>query len=264
MSERTPAAASRLIAVVNQKGGVAKTTTAVSMAAIAAETGRSVLLVDLDPQASTTRWLSAQPNQDNGTARTVLQVLDGSCTVDQVAVTCTAPGVHLLPATIDLVGAERALGGQPGAETALRAALAHARTYDLVIFDCPPTLGLLAVNALVAAREVLIPVGTRAMDLDGVAALLHTVELVAQRLNPGLSVTAVLPTQVRPRELLSRDVLAELTNRFGDAMLPGIRQSVRLSEAPSAHEPITLYDPTSNVAQDYRDATAALLARGAP
>ena len=196
---RRPAATPRSVAIVNQKGGVAKTTTAVSVAA--AEAGLSVLLVDLDPQASATRWLAAEPTTDNaGVPRTVLQVLDGTCTVDEVAVPCVAVGVEVLPATIDLVGAERTLGGEPGAELTLRTALADAKPRDLVLFDCPPTLGLLAVNALVAAREVLVP----------------------------------------------------------------IRHSVRLSEAPSAHEPITMYDPTSNVAQDYRDATTALLARGAP
>ena len=264
-SSGPPNTAPRSVAIVNQKGGVAKTTTAVSIAAVAAEAGLSVLLVDLDPQASATRWLAAEPATDPaGVPRTVLQVLDGTCTVDQVAVTCVAPGVEVLPATIDLVGAERTLGGEPGAELTLRTALADARPRDLVLFDCPPTLGLLAVNALVAAREVLVPVGARAMDLDGVAALLRTVQLVAKRLNPGLAVTAVLPTQVRGREVLSRDVLAQLSQTFPDQLLPAIRHSVRLSEAPSAHEPITMYDPTSNVAQDYRDATTALLARGAP
>lgn len=256
----------RSIAIVNQKGGVAKTTTAVSIAAVAGETGLRVLLVDLDPQGSATRWLAAEPRRDSaGRARTVLQVLDGSCRVDDVATGCVAPGVEVLPGTIDLVGVERVLGGQPGAEMTLRAALADAAPRDLILFDCPPTLGLLAVNALVAAGEVLVPVGARAMDLDGVSALLRTVQLVATRLNPGLAVTAVLATQVRGREVLSRDVLAQLHDAFPTQLLPtAIRHSVRLSEAPSAREPITQYDPGSSVAQDYRDATAELLARGAP
>jgi len=264
-SPAAAARAARSIAIVNQKGGVAKTTTAVSMAAVAGEAGLSVLLVDLDPQASATRWLAAEPRRDSaGHPRTVLQILDGTCSVDDVATGCVAPGVEVLPATVDLVGVERVLGGQPGAEMTLRTALTAATPHDLVLFDCPPTLGLLAVNALVAACEVLVPVGARAMDLDGVSALLRTVHLVATRLNPGLAVTAVLLTQVRAREVLSRDVLAQLREAFPSQLLPtAIRHSVRISEAPSAHEPITRYDPSSTVAQDYRDATAELLARGA-
>jgi len=252
--------ATRSIAVANQKGGVGKTTSTVSIAACAAETGRRVLVVDLDPQASASRWLGVDAEQGS-----VLDVLAGDATAREVLRPSTVERVDVIPASISLVSVERALGGQPGAEMVLSRALADITgDYDLVLLDCPPTLGLLAVSALVAAGEVLVPVGIGSMELDGVADLLRSVQLVADRLSPGLAVTAVLPCQYVPRQNLSRDVLEALTKRFGpDVVLPSVRSSVRMAEAPSAREPITTYAPRSPVAEDYRAATTALLKRGA-
>jgi chromosome partitioning protein len=156
------------------------------------------------------------------------------------------------------------LGGQPGAETVLAAAVATAADYDLVLLDCPPSPGILTVSALVAADEVLIPVTMGAMEPDGVANLLRTVELVTARLNPVLRITAVPPVKYDERQNLSRDVLTALTKRFGVAVLPPIRSSVRVGEAPSAQEPLTVYAPREKVTDDDRAVTRALLDQGAP
>jgi len=252
--------ATRSIAVANQKGGVGKTTSTVSIAACAAERGRRVLVVDLDPQASASRWLGVDAEQGS-----VLDVLAGDATAREVLRPSTVERVDVIPASISLVGVERALGGQPGAEMVLSRALADVTSdYDLVLLDCPPTLGLLAVSALVAAGEVLVPVGIGSMELDGVADLLRSVQLVAERLSPGLAVTAVLPSGYNHRQKLSQDVLEALVERFGaDVVLPPVRSSVRMAEAPSAREPITTYAPRSPVAEDYRLATTALLEQGA-
>jgi len=249
----------RRLAVVNQKGGAGKTTTAVTVAACAAENGRTSLVIDLDPQGSATKWLGA-----TSSAGSVMDILTGDADITGTAVPSVVAGVDVVPGGEALLAAERALGGQPGAETVLAAAVAKATDYDLVLLDCPPSLGILTVSALVAADEVLIPVTMGAMELDGVANLLRTVELVTARLNPGLRITAVLPVKYDERQNLSRDVLAALTKRFGDAVLPPIRSSVRVGEAPSAQEPLTVYAPREKVTDDYRAVTRALLDQGAP
>lgn len=265
MSETAHPKPVRRIAFANQKGGVGKTTSAVNIAACAAEAGQRVVLVDLDPQASATRWLGADTD-----AGDLLDVLEGSATLADVLTTSVVEGLRVVPASIALTAAEKVLTGQPGAEMVLRSAvdrmlgedLERVGPVDVVLFDCPPTLGLLAVSALVAAGEVVVPVGIGSMELDGVADLLRTVELVAQRLNDGLHVSAVVPVAYQARQRLSQDVLASLSARFGDAVLPPVRQSVRVREAPSAREPLTTYAPTEPVTDDYRAVTTALLQRG--
>ena len=258
-TRRRRKAMSRVIAVVNQKGGVGKTTATVNVAACAAEIGRRVLIIDLDQQASSTRWLRA-----GSQGGTVLDLLTADAALaDLIAVSAVA-GVDVVPSGEAMYGAEKALAGEPGAETLLRTALDNdvAAGYDLVLIDCPPTLSVLVVNAMVAAAEILVPVTMGALQLEGVAMLTRTVELVAKRLNPALHITAVLPLAYDGRQVLSRDVLTSLTARFGPAMLPAVRSSVRVGEAPAAREPLTTFAPREAVTDDFRAATHALLEQG--
>ena len=252
----------RVITAVNQKGGAGKTTSAVNMAAAAAEVGRRTLLIDLDPQASSTRWLSGQGEVSSEDAD-MSDVFAGEVKLHEICRASTAPGVDLAPSSLRLATAER--NREPGAELAVKLALETAGVdYDIVFIDSPPTLGLLAIAGLTAATEVLIPVAQGAMDLDGVAQLLQTIERVTERLRPDLRIGAVLRTGVKARTALSRDVEASLRKRFGDLLLDvGIRESVRMGEAPASHLPITLYDPAGKATEDYRAATTQLLQRGA-
>lgn len=248
----------RQIAVMNQKGGSGKTTSAVNLAAALGEKGKRVLLIDLDPQASASNWFGVK---DGG--RGLLEVFtDGQPLAPLVQATC-AKGVELVPSSTWLVGVERALASEPGTEAILRRALERLPDrWDLVLVDCPPSLGLLAVAALAACGEVLVPVETRVMALAGLASLVQTVERVRDRLNPELRIAGLLPCRVDARTRLSHDIVETLRERFGaDVFRTVIRENVRLAEAPSFSKPITIYDPRSAGAEDYRDAAAELLKR---
>lgn len=248
------------IAVVNQKGGVGKTTSTVSMAACAAEVpgpGLRVLVVDMDPQGDSTRWLRASDSE-----RTVMDVLRETSSVAEATTDTEIPGLRILPAGRAQLSAERELGSDPGAQLILSGALDAVRDdYDLIMFDCPPALGLLTISALVAAERVLVPVAMGSMEIDAVAALMPTVQKVTRRLNPQLDIGGLLPIRVRSRQVMSRDVVSALTKRFGDRMLPGIRDTVRVVAAAAAQQPITTFAPTDDVTDDYRAATNALLER---
>ena len=248
----------RTVALSNQKGGSAKTTTAVNLAAALGEAGQRVLLVDLDPQGSASAWLNR-----TSTERGIADVFLGSGNVnvaDLVTVT-DVPGVSLVPASPWLQTVERALAAEVGAETLLRRSVERVRGFDVLLVDCPPSLGLLAVSALVACDEVFVPVEVRTMAVAGLANLLQTVERVRDRLNPRVKVTGILPCRVDARTRLAQDVLARLRERFGPLMYPPIRENVRLAEAPSFHQPITSYAPSSAGAEDYRLAAREFLSR---
>jgi chromosome partitioning protein len=248
----------RTVAVSNQKGGSGKTTTAVNMAAALAETGARVLVLDLDAQASASAWFG-QVDDSMG----LLDVLTGSARLVDLVRPTSVPGVSLIPASAWLIQADQTLAGEVGRETLLRAAVdtLPAADYDFLLVDCPPTLGLLSLSALVACREVLVPVEARVMALAGLVSLWQTVERVRLRLNPRLHVSAVLACRVDARTNLSRDVVAQLRERFGPLVLePVIRENVRLAEAPSHAQPITVYAPDSAGAADYRAAARAFLA----
>jgi len=242
-----------VLAVVNQKGGVGKTTTAVSVSAWMAELGQRVLLVDLDPQGHATSGLGLQHPQA-GDARTVYDVLIEETPIEEVVVRTGIAGLDLVRANIDLAGAELELIGRLSRETCLARALESVRgAYDFVLVDCPPALGLLTLNGLAAADRAIIPIQCEYYALEGVSQLLRTIELVRRRLNPGLEIGLVVLTMYDPRAKLAQQVAADVRANFGDrvAATP-VPRNVRLSESPSHGQPISLYDPRSRGGQAYR------------
>ncbi|HEX2681571.1 MAG TPA: AAA family ATPase, partial [Candidatus Dormibacteraeota bacterium] len=220
------------MAVVNQKGGVGKTTTAINLAAALAEVGHDTLLVDLDPQANSTAGLGLDPAR----ARlNVYHLLTAEATVEQVVQPTTTAGLTLVPSHIDLAGAEIELAATPGRETLLRHALATIPPgAELVLIDCPPSLGLLTLNALVAATSMLIPTQCEYFALEGLRHLIYTQQLVRSRLNPRLAIAGILMTQFDARTTLAWDVLAAVRRSHPHHVLETlIPRNVRLSEAPS-------------------------------
>lgn len=235
----------RKIALLNQKGGVGKTTTAVNLAAALSRLDRRVLLIDLDPQSNATISLGVAPHQQK---LTTYSVLTGT---PPQPMTIT-PNLHMIPANIDLAGAEMELTSAIGRESVLRDALAPLQGYDFILVDSPPSLGLLSVNALTYVGEVMIPVQCEFLALHGISLLLRTVDLVKKRLNPALEITGVVPCMFDARKGLSRETVVELEKHFKDRICrTRIRTNVRLAEAPSHGKSIFDYAPESNGAEDY-------------
>ena len=248
----------RVLAVVGQKGGSGKTTTAVCLAGALALEGRRVLVVDLDPQASASSWLGVSEQ-----GRGLLDVFTGtSPLLDLVRETATA-NISLVPACTWLAGIDRLLAHEVGAETILRRRVQELPSdrWDDLLFDTPPTLGLLAVNALAAARQALIPVEAHVLPLHGVVQLMGTVDVVRERLNPALSVCGIVACRVT-RTRHASEVVQSLRQRFGELVFQTvIRESVRVAECPSFGQPITGYAPKSPGACDYQALAAEVIAR---
>jgi len=244
-------AAATVLAVANQKGGVGKTTTSVSLAASLAELGLRVLLVDFDPQgnASSGLGLRAHPGQAS-----VYDVLVDAVPVEQAVVPTSQPGLDLIRATIDLAGAEVELVSAFSREHKLRRALDAARDqYDAIIIDCPPSLGLLTVNAMTAADGVVVPIQCEYFALEGLGALRRNVDLIREQLNPNLEMTGFVLTMLDARTRLSQQVVDEVRSHFGDRVFKArIPRTVRLAEAPGFGQPITQFDPSSRGAMAYR------------
>lgn len=240
----------RIIAVCNQKGGVGKTTSAVNLASALALEGVKVLLIDLDPQANATGGLGINKRE---VQRSIYDLLLQGLPADQVVLKTPIESLQLIPSQVALSGAEIELVGTEGRERRLKGIVQPLRdSYDLILIDSPPSLGLLTVNALTAADGVLIPLQCEYYALEGLSQLLETIRMVQQSLNSGLVVEGVLLTMADFRTKLTEDVIQEVRNFFGskvfDVVVP---RSVRLSEAPSRGLPIALYDPDSAGAQAY-------------
>lgn len=240
----------RTLAIANQKGGSGKTTTAINLAAALGEIERRVLVIDLDPQGSATSWYGISYD-----AKGLLDVFTDNGNIVDLITQTEAPGVDIVPSSSWLLGAEKALATEVGAETILRQRLKGLPKgqWDYLIADCPPNLGILTVNALAAVREILVPVEAHVMALTGLAQLLQTVDVIKDRLNPGIEISGILACRVDMRTLHAQEIVEHLRKRFGSLVYKTvIRENIRLAEAPSFARPITLYDTKSRGATDYR------------
>ena len=250
----------RIITIANQKGGVGKTTTTVNIAAAMAQAGKTVLVIDLDPQGNATTALGIDHTEG---IPGIYDVLMGETVLAEVITPCPdVPQLFGIPATIDLAGAEVELVSTPNREHRLREEiekLLHTTHFDYIFLDCPPSLGLLTLNGLVAAREVLLPIQCEYYALEGLSQLLKTVDMIKEHLNPELYVTAIILTMYDGRTRLASQVADEVRNHFGARVLETIiPRNVRVSEAPSYGQTVLTYDPASSGAVSYREAAAQL------
>ncbi len=251
----------RVIAMVNQKGGVGKTTSTVSLGAALAEYGRRVLLVDFDPQGALSVALGVPAHDLDRTVYNLL--MDEGCAAGDVIVSTDVPGLDLMPSNIDLSAAEVALVNEVAREHALVRGLASVvDDYDYIIIDCQPSLGLLTINALTAAQGVIIPLECEYFALRGVKLLTDTVTKVQGRLNPRLELTGVLATMYDARTLHTREVLERVVDAFGDQVFHTvISRTIKFPDATVAGEPITVFAPSSPGADAYRQLARELIAK---
>ena len=257
----------RIFTISNQKGGVGKTTTAVNLAAAMASKGLKVLVIDLDPQGNASTALNIEHREGTPSIYDVL--IQGSSIADVVQASPEMPGLVCVPATIDLAGAEIELVSLPNRERVLRNAIEeycrdYSRRPDFIFIDCPPSLGLLTINAFSAASEVLIPIQCEYYALEGLSQLIKNINLIKQHLNPGLNLSTILLTMYDTRTRLAAQVAAEVREHFPketlDAVIP---RSVRVSEAPSYGKTVITYDRSNAGAISYLEAAVEIARRGA-
>jgi chromosome partitioning protein len=245
----------RVIALANQKGGVAKTTTTLNLAVALKEKGKRVLIVDLDPQGNLTMSQGMNPDE---ISKSMFDVLVHRIPIQDVIVSAE---VDIAVSSIDLAGAELALSGMIGRERALEKALAPVKEgYDYVLMDTPPSLGLLTINAFVAADGIIVPVQCEYLSLRGLVQLQNTLEMIRENLNPGVEIQGILPTMYDRRTLHSREAVEILQENFGGLVFnTRIRKTVRYAEAPVKGQSVLAYDPSSEAAAMYRDLAKEVL-----
>ncbi len=251
----------RMVAVVNQKGGVGKTTTTVNMGAHLAEMGQKVLLVDIDSQANATSGVGIDVSKIGETVYELF--LDGSKILDVLYPTAV-DNLHIIPSSPHLAGIASELAGAEGREFYLKQALAAVEdAYDFILIDCPPSLGILTINALVAAKEVMVPVQCEFYALEGLSRLVQTINIVKERVNPELALSGIALTMFDSRTTLSKEVEKETRNYFKEKVFQTvIPRNVRISEAPSYGQPITVYAKDSAGAQAYVSLAKEVLTNG--
>lgn len=252
-----PRVAPHVLAVANQKGGVGKTTTTINVGAALAALGRRVLVIDVDAQANATSGLGVDRS---AVATSSYDVIVNGVSLNEARISTMVPGLELVPADLSLAGAEIELISLPRREHRLAGAVAGLpQDFEYVLIDCPPSLGLLTVNAVVAAQKLLVPIQCEFYALEGLGLLTHTLDLLRRELNPTLEIAAIVMTLFDGRLALAHQVVDEVRGRFGDVLLPPlIPRNVRLSEAPSHGLPISLYDPSCRGALAYAELAANL------
>lgn len=250
---------SRTIVFVNQKGGVGKTTSAINLGAYLAQAGKRVLLIDFDPQANLTSGVGGKAG-----SRGIYEVISGQAKMAEVVVDAGIPGLKLAPSSIDLSGATVELVNREDRNDFLKSAIAQVKDeFDYILIDCPPSLGVLTLNGLAAADEVLIPLQCEYFALEGLSLILQTIQLVQKGMNPRLRIAGILFTMYDSRTKLAQDVVQQVSSYFKDRVFSTIiPRNVRLSEAPSHGQPICLYDPACVGAKSYQRLAAEVAARG--
>ena len=251
----------RKIAVINQKGGSGKTTTVVNLGAFLAAAGKKVLLIDIDPQAHTTIHLGFGPSS---VTKSVYDVLVNELPLEEAVMPTAVKNLSVIPSRIELASAEIELVNTVGREIILREALKKwKQPFDFVFIDCPPSLGLLTLNALTASREIFIPIQAEFFALEGLSKLLQTIRIIRERINHDLRIAGVLLTMYDERKNICKDVAAKVKQHFkGDVFRTRIRENVRLAEAPSFGKAIGDFSPNSHGAEDYRKLAREIIARG--
>jgi chromosome partitioning protein len=250
----------RVYVFVNQKGGVGKTTSAISLGAYLAEEGKSTLLVDFDSQANLSSGIGAVPGKPG-----VYELIAGAASIGEVIQATSVPNLSVIPASIDLSGAVVELIEQEERDYFLRKALEPVRDlYDFILIDCPPSLGVLTLNGMVAADAALIPMQTEYFAIEGLALLLQTIKRIQRRLNPGLEIGGLFFTMYDSRTKLAQEVVTQVSAYFKQKVFTTIvPRNVRLSEAPSHGQPISQYDPLSSGGRAYKSLAEEVLRRGA-
>lgn len=241
----------RIIAIANQKGGVGKTTTSINLSAALAEAGKQVLVIDIDPQGNTTSGLGIDKYH---VERTIYDLILEECSIEECVIVTEFDNLSLIPSNVDLAGAEIELIGVQNKEYIVKQAVEKIRDqYDFIIIDCPPSLNMLTINAMTTADTVLVPIQCEYYALEGLSQLIHTINLVKERLNPNLDMEGVVFTMYDARTNLSLQVVENVKNNLSQTIYKTIiPRNVRLAEAPSHGLPITVYDSKSAGAESYR------------